>query len=414
MDNRINIFRDIKIAFDSLGHNVFRSFLTTLGIIFGVAAVISMMSIGEGAKKEIIDQIKQLGLNNIIIENKLSEDLKNDNGSKNLSKGLTINDSYVISEILENSIVVSEIFLPADITLGSKRTKADIIATGKDFLKIKNIKLRKGRFFSSNENLNYKMVCVISDKLANKHFIGEDPIGNSVKIRDKRLNIIGIFKSKNISNKSTDEISVSNYENSIIIPLYTAIKRKGLSIHDAEIDRITVQTKNENLVLKISNLIRSILKRLHNDQEDYKIVLPQELLSQAQQTQRIFNIVMGTIASISLLVGGIGITNIMLANALERRKEIGLRMAVGATKRSITIQFLAEAGMISLIGGIIGIILGIIMTFAISKYADWDTSVTFISIVVSFVVSVSVGLISGFLPAKKAANMNPIEALHYE
>ena len=137
-------------------------------------------------------------------------------------------------------------------------------------------------------------------------------------------------------------------------------------------------------------------------------------MAQAQKTQRIFNIVMGTIASISLLVGGIGITNIMLANALERRKEIGLRMAIGATKKSITIQFLAEAGMISLIGGIIGIVLGIIMTFAISKYAEWDTTVTFISIVVSFVVSVSVGLISGFLPAKKAANMNPIEALHYE
>ncbi|MCK4979839.1 MAG: ABC transporter permease, partial [Candidatus Delongbacteria bacterium] len=290
----------------------------------------------------------------------------------------------------------------------------DIIATDQNFLNIKNIKLRKGRFFNSDENLNYKMVCVVSDKLANKHFIGEDPIGNSIKIRDKRLNIIGVFKSKNLSSKTTDEISISNYENSIIIPLFTAIKRKGLSIHDAEVDMITVQIKNEDHIFKTSNLARSILKRLHNDQKDYKIILPRELLSQAQKTQRIFNIVMGTIASISLLVGGIGITNIMLANALERRKEIGLRMAVGATKRSITIQFLAEAGMISLIGGIIGIILGIIMTFAISKYAEWDTSVTFISIVVSFVVSVSVGLISGFLPAKKAANMNPIEALHYE
>ncbi|MCK5760202.1 MAG: ABC transporter permease, partial [Candidatus Delongbacteria bacterium] len=410
----INIFRDVKIAFDSLGHNIFRSFLTTLGIIFGVAAVISMMSIGEGAKKEIIDQIKQLGLNNIIIENKSSKDLESNNGSKNLSKGLTINDSHVISEILENSIVVSEIFLPENITIGSQRVKTDIISTDENFLKIKNLKMRKGRFFSSNENLNYKMVCVISDKLASKHFIGEDPIGNSIKIKDKRLNIIGVFKSNKIPSKSTDEINYSSYENSILIPLYTAIKRKGLSIHDAKIDRITVQIKNEDHVFKTSNLVRSILKRLHNDQNDYKIILPQELLSQAQQTQRIFNIVMGTIASISLLVGGIGITNIMLANALERRKEIGLRMAVGATKRSIAIQFLAEAGMISLIGGIIGIILGIVMTFAISKYAEWDTSVTFISIVVSFVVSVSVGLISGFLPAKKAANMNPIEALHYE
>lgn len=333
---------------------------------------------------------------------------------EHLSKGLTINDSYVISEILENSIVISEIFSSADVTIGSNIVKTDIIATDEKFLKIKNLELRKGRFFDSNENLNYKMVCVISDKIANKNFIGENPIGKSIKIRKQRLNIIGVFKSNTISSKAADGIEMVSNENSIIIPIYTMIKRKGKSTYDAKIDRITIQTKNENLVFKISGIVGSILKRLHNDIEDYKIILPRELLAQAQKTQRIFNIVMGTIASISLLVGGIGITNIMLANALERRKEIGLRMAVGATKRSITIQFLAEAGMISLIGGIIGIGLGIVMTFAISKYAEWDTTVTFISIVVSFIVSVSVGLISGFLPAKKAANMNPIEALHYE
>ncbi|NOR45053.1 MAG: FtsX-like permease family protein [Candidatus Delongbacteria bacterium] len=408
------MIRDIKIALESLGHNVFRSFLTTLGIIFGVAAVISMMSISEGAKKEIIDNIKQLGLNNVIVENKSYDDLKNDDRSRNLSKGLTINDSYVISEILENSVVVSEIFSSADVTIGSNIVKTDIIATDEKFIRIKNLELRKGRFFDSNENLNYKMVCVISDKIANKNFIGENPIGKSIKIRKQRLNIIGVFKSNTVSSKAADGIEMTSNENSIIIPLFTMIKRKGKSTHDAKIDRITIQTKNENLVFKISGIVGTILKRLHNDIEDYKIVLPRELLAQAQKTQRIFNIVMGTIASISLLVGGIGITNIMLANALERRKEIGLRMAIGATKRSITIQFLAEAGMISLIGGIIGIGLGIIMTFAISKYAEWDTTVTFISIVVSFIVSVSVGLISGFLPAKKAANMNPIEALHYE
>ncbi|MDA3886854.1 MAG: ABC transporter permease [Candidatus Delongbacteria bacterium] len=408
------MIRDIKIALESLGHNVFRSFLTTLGIIFGVAAVISMMSISEGAKKEIIDNIKQLGLNNVIIENKSQDDLKNDDRSRNLSKGLTINDSHVISEILENSIVVSEIFSSADITIASNIVKTDIIATDEKFFKIKNLELRKGRFFDSKENLNYKMVCVISDKIANKNFIGENPIGNSIKIKNQRLNIIGVFKSSAVSSKATDGIEIISNENSIIIPLHTMIKRKGKPTYDAEINRITIQTKNENLVFKISRIVGSILKRLHNDMEDYKIVLPRELLAQAQKTQRIFNIVMGTIASISLLVGGIGITNIMLANALERRKEIGLRMAIGATKRSITIQFLAEAGMISLIGGIIGIGLGIIMTYAISKYAEWDTTVTFISIVASFAVSVSVGLISGFLPAKKAANMNPIEALHYE
>ena len=408
------MIRDIKIALESLGHNVFRSFLTTLGIIFGVAAVISMMSISEGAKKEVINNIKQLGLNNVIIENKSFDDLKDGDRSSNLSKGLTINDSHVISEILENSIVVSEISSSADVTIGSNIVKTDIIATDEKFLNIKNLELRKGRFFDSNENLNYKMVCVISDKIANKNFIGENPIGNSIKIRNQRLNIIGVFKSNNISSKATDGIEMVSNENSIIIPLFTMIKRKGKSTHNAKINRITIQTKSEDLVFKISGIAGSILKRLHNDVEDYKIILPRELLAQAQKTQRIFNIVMGTIASISLLVGGIGITNIMLANALERRKEIGLRMAIGATKRSITIQFLAEAGMISLIGGILGILLGIIMTFAISKYAEWDTTVTFISIVVSFIVSVSVGLISGFLPAKKAANMNPIEALHYE
>ena len=194
------MIRDIKIALESLGHNVFRSFLTTLGIIFGVAAVISMMSISEGAKKEIIDNIKQLGLNNVIIENKSYDDLKSDDRSRNLSKGLTINDSYVISEILENSIVVSEIFSSADVTIGLNIVKTDIIATDEKFLKIKNLELRKGRFFDGNENLNYKMVCVISDKIANKNFIGENPIGNSIKIKNQRLNIIGVFKSNTVAN----------------------------------------------------------------------------------------------------------------------------------------------------------------------------------------------------------------------
>ncbi|MBN2789454.1 MAG: ABC transporter permease [Candidatus Delongbacteria bacterium] len=405
---------DIIIAFESLGHNVFRSFLTTLGIIFGVAAVISMMSISEGAKKELIDQIKLLGLNNVIIDNIAKDDFIDGDISKNLSRGLTTKDSHIISSTLSKSIVISEIYSTVDVTMGTAISKTDIIATNENFLKIKNILLRNGRFFNSDDNLNFKMVCVISDKIANKYFIGEDPIGRSIKIYDQRFNIIGIFRSRSGSDKSTDKIKIASNENAIIIPLNTMIKRHGKSPHEANVDRITVQTQNDDNVFKLSEVIGSILKRIHNDQKDYKIILPRELLSQAQKTQQIFNIVMGTIASISLLVGGIGITNIMLANALERRKEIGLRMAVGATKRSITIQFLSEAGMISLIGGVLGIILGIIMTYAISKYAEWDTSVTFVSIIVSFVVSVSVGLISGFLPARKAANMNPIEALHYE
>lgn len=408
------MFTNLKIAFESLGHNKFRSFLTTLGIIFGVAAVISMMSISEGAKKEIIDQIKQLGLNNIIVEKKDPEDRNNDDRSNNLSRGLTLKDSEVLTQTLENSIVVPEIFSSSDVTIGLNIVNIDIIATDEKFIAIQNLSLRKGRFFNNMENLDYKMVCVISDKLANKYFIGENPIGESIKIKDKRLNIIGIFKSTPTSSKQTDGIKIISNENAIIVPIFTMVKQQGKSTYDAKVDRLTIQSKNENTIFKLSDIVGATLKRLHNEQDDYKIILPRELLSQAQKTQRIFNIVMGTIASISLLVGGIGITNIMLANALERRKEIGLRMAIGATKRSITVQFLAEAGMISLIGGVIGIILGIIMTFAISKYAEWDTSVTFVSIIVSFVVSFSVGIISGFLPAKKAANMNPIEALHYE
>ncbi len=427
------------IALTAIKSNIFRSFLTTLGIIFGVSAVISMLSINESARKEIIDEIKKLGLNNVIIQSGISDlfnetniegynssvtkenltnssgsSLSNTNSDKNLSKGLCIEDYNVLKKILsdKDTDLTYEFNSSSRGIINNKFKEFEIISTNEKYSKIFDKKIIKGRFISNEDNISFSKVCVITTSIYRKEFAYIEPIGEMIKLGTSWYRIIGVIDDGNYSglgfdynNNKKQEIKYTLYT-----PLFTYYKREvGANIFS--LDKIIIKFEDNNYISYSSKLVDRVLNRLHNGIKDYSIIIPKQLMEQKRKTQQIFNIVMGTIASISLLVGGIGIMNIMLANVMERRKEIGIRRALGATRKSILYQFLLESGLISSIGGILGILFSFVLTYSISEYANWETNITITSIVASFLVSILVGIVSGIIPARKAAKLKPIEAL---
>lgn len=429
----------IRLGIRGLVGNKLRTFLTMLGIIFGVAAVISMLSISEGAKVETIQQIELLGTNNIII-NKEKVIEQNDN-SKSFSPGLTMDDVFSIKAINPYvELITPQIEIEKQIIYKSNIEKFSIIGTTVSYPETFNSKLILGNFFKDYHLKQYSPVCVIGYNVKNKLFRFEEPLNKKIKIGDEWFEVIGVIAPKNISSVGQQTFSIKNFNDEIYIPITTLQAKVGFNVEEQKqtvvnrrgriivsgnngdanivdrksLDKITVKVKESEKLKEAAALIENILKRRHYGTKDYKIILPEELLEQKQKTQRIFNIVMGAIASISLIVGGIGIMNIMLANILERTKEIGIRRAVGATKFDILAQFLFEAIIISVLGGILGIGLGFFLTTIISIYAQWKTVISFVSIVLAFIVSVSTGIIFGIYPAKKAADKNPIESLRYE
>ncbi|HRI46793.1 MAG TPA: FtsX-like permease family protein, partial [Ignavibacteriaceae bacterium] len=282
---------------------------------------------------------------------------------------------------------------------------------------------------------DYSNVCIIGPGIKEKLFKFEDPIKKKIKIGNLWYDIIGVAAQKNVSSSGMKNLGIRNFNNDIYIPLSTMLYKsekkdpnannqnmfmmggmEGIAktIDRNSIDQLTIKVKSSDDLKEAAHLTKRILDRRHFGTQDYEIVLPEQLLEQKQKTQKIFNVVMGAIAGISLLVGGIGIMNIMLANILERTREIGIRRAVGATRADILGQFMSEAVTISVLGGILGIILGFILTALISTYAEWSTIISPISIILAFFVSAATGIVFGIYPAKKAADKNPIESLRYE
>lgn len=430
----MNSLESLEIGLKGLQANKLRTFLTMLGIVFGVGAVIAMLSIGEGARQETLQQIELMGTNNIII-NKVVLKIKPVKSKASFSTGLTLNDSKSIKEL--NPLI--EFITPvreqmSNISYKSTMLQTKIIGTTPDYLATFNSKLYSGAFIKSFNLDDYSNVCVIGYGIKEKLFRFEDPMMKKIKIGDLWFDIIGVLASKNISSGASG-FGVRNFNDDIYIPLTTMMykipkpavtedENNGMFIRSEDevanivdrttVDQLTVKVKNSDMLKEAAELTSRILERRHYAIKDYEIVLPEQLLAQKQKTQRIFNIVMGAIAGISLLVGGIGIMNIMLANILERTREIGIRRAVGATKNDVLSQFMFEAIVISIIGGVMGIAVGYFMTSMISKYAEWKTIISPTAVVLAFIVSVATGLIFGIYPAKKAAEKDPIEALRYE
>jgi len=450
-------FQIINIALEAVFANRFRSILTALGIIFGVAAVIAMMAIGNGAQKEILDQMKLVGVNNIIIspvfEKSSSSQSSEEEGksqSKKYSPGLTLKDAQSIENIIPTVDKVSpEVIYETFIIKDGIRSSATLSGVTPDFFDVFNLKLSEGYMFTDKQMEAGSSVCIIGPNIASKFFPDEDPLGKYIKCGNLWLKVSGVLESINIANTGIEDLGISNYNVNIYAPIQTILLRyrdraaiTEASIHGEsesvvifggggfssfssssgsdeesnynQIDKIVVQVKNSEQLSPTVGVIQEMLYRRHANVEDFEIKIPELLLKQEQRTKDIFNIVLGAIASISLIVGGIGIMNIMLASVMERIREIGVRMATGARKRDIIFQFLAEATFISLSGGFIGIILGIGLSKVIMSFTDILTIVSPLSIFVSFFVSVAVGIIFGYMPARKAASQDPVESLRHD
>jgi putative ABC transport system permease protein len=406
----------LLISMTGLKVHKLRSLLTMLGIIFGVGAVISMLSIGEGAKRAALEKYEFLGINNIIVRDENLSEKELEEARAKFSRGLSIKDGEAIKNILPTVVSMApQAELEMEAKYEDKSAKATVVGVTSAYKEILNYEPTLGEFLSDEHHDRTMRVCVLGADMAKKLFPVESPLGKLVKIGDQWFEVIGIMGSKALFAETVGELAARNLNQDIYIPLSSFLSRYSKEEKFAsEIDQITVKISDTDKLVESASIIRRILDRRHHGNKDYELVIPYELLKQEEKERRIYNLVLGSIASISLLVGGIGIMNIMLASVLERTREIGIRRALGARQKEILNQFLIEAVTLSLIGGFLGISLGVIFSLIIDSIADFDTSITFFSIVVAFTVAGAVGIIFGTFPAKRAAEVNPIDALHYE
>lgn len=450
----------LNIAWEAVFINKFRSMLTALGIIFGVAAVIAMMAIGRGAQKEILDQMKLVGVNNIVISSKTEKkktseksdnssqsQTKNNSDSKQTNKfspGLTLLDAISIKRLIPTVDKVSpEVIYEVDVIRRGKKSATKLTGIVPDFFNVFNLDLMQGEMFNEQQLKDGKPVCIIGSTLKSHFFSKENPLGKEIKCGPIWLTVIGVLRNREVNQQALENLGISDYNNTIYTPIQTLLLRykdrslvtrnsfqgtqyifsgRGITIVDNEndntsrnqVDKIVVQVSESKMVKPTTEILKRMMLRRHAGVDDVEIKVPELLLKNQERTRDIFNMVLGAIASISLLIGGIGIMNIMLASVMERIKEIGIRQAIGATKRDIILQFLTEATMISITGGLIGIILGIALSKLIMELTQIPTIVSIWSVVISFGVSATVGIAFGFMPARRASQQEPVASLRHE
>lgn len=445
---------DINIAIESILANKLKSILTALGIIFGVAAVISMLAIGKGAQQEILDQIKMVGVNNILInpifEEPDDQQSQEDNGNKQKRKftpGLTLADVDAIKRVIPSvSRISPEISLNSFVQYEGIRVPAKIMGVSNDYFDLYNLPVEEGVFFNDYHEEHGIPVCIIGGNIKTKFFSKVDPLGQYIKFGQVWLKVIGVLKKSDLTVSGFQNAGVNVYNDNVYLPAKSMLMRYqnralvnskkftegGMAIGGGmflsfggstqsknsknyhQLDRVIVQVSQTEDINTTTEILSRMMLRRHAEVKDFEITVPELLLKQQERTKDIFNIVLGAIASISLIVGGIGIMNIMFASVMERIKEIGTRMAIGAKKADIIAQFLSEAVLISVTGGFIGIILGIVLTKLITHFAGILTIISPLSVLVAFGVSAAVGVIFGLSPAKRAADRDPIESLRYE
>jgi putative ABC transport system permease protein len=439
-----------RTAAEAVAHNKLRASLTSLGILFGVASVIAMLAIGNGAEQEILAQMKLLGANNIVVtpiveqtEGKVDKDAKK--ASKKFTPGLSWLDAQAIKRTIPDvDATSSEVVINTVLTREGHHRSGKLVGVDSSYFDVMNLKVQRGAKFNHNQFEHVGQVAVVGPGVVQRFFTTEDPIGHRIKVGNEWLTVVGILEDRKVSAETAKHLGIRDANMDVYVPLPTMLRRyrdrseitqqemeaaaqEFNSVDSSEtddqraekrnyhqLDKVIVQVDNADVVGPVAEVVRRMLQRRHNDVTDFEITVPELLLKQEQRTKAIFNVVLGAIASISLVVGGIGIMNIMLASILERIKEIGVRRAMGATQKDVMWQFLSEAVMISLAGGIAGILVGGILSYVIERAAHISTIVSPMSVAVAFGVSVAVGLVFGIVPAQRAAKQDPIVCLRYE
>jgi putative ABC transport system permease protein len=414
-----------------------RSLLTLLGVILGVGSVIAMLAVGEGSKKEALERIRKLGANNVIIRSvKPSGEQANGHGTANVNSGdnniriLEYGLKHADLERLKLTLPTISRAVPVALVvtdtsrLQRRIPNARVLGTTDEFLAIKNLQVGRGRFITGVDSHNAWNVAVLAAGAAQRLFQFVDPIGEHILIGNDVYRVVGVLRSQDSGNNTPGAVGQKNLNDDIYVPIACVQRRLGelhemkatggKSFEQTELSEITLTVDDEQYVSQTAEMARQLLLRAHPEANDFKIQVPLELLAQANEEKRMWNIVLGSIAGISLLVGGIGIMNIMLATVTERTREIGIRRALGATKRAISAQFLVETMLLSSTGGVLGVIVGITIPTIVSLMTELDTVISLWSVLLSFGISVGIGIVFGWYPAQRAAAMDPIEALRHE
>jgi putative ABC transport system permease protein len=422
----------VRLGIKSLMLHKLRSSLTMLGIIFGVCSVIAMLAIGEGASYEAQEAIKKLGRDNIIIRSvKPAEAARQQQGGggprgMQLKYGISYEDAGRLQATIPGVVRVLPLrIIRENVRFSKTELPCQVVGTLPFYTEITGASLVRGRFIAPFDEIHQENVCVITTGLARRLFPYQDPLEHSVKIDAFYYRVVGIVQERSQPEQRTQSGKMEGQplDNNVYIPLSASRTRFGevlmrrsagsFEAEEVQLHQVTIQMRDLAAVETGDPQIRTMLSRFH-EQTDYEVVVPLQLLRQAERTKQIFNIVLGSIAAISLLVGGIGIMNIMLATVTERTREIGVRRALGAKRSDITMQFLVETVVLSIGGGLIGVAVGVMAPLIVSQLTTMKTIVTLWSVLVAFGISGAVGIIFGLYPAKAAAQLDPIEALRHE
>ncbi len=409
---------DLAFGLENLASHKLRSLLTMLGMIFGVAAVVAMLSIGAGAQQKVMAFIEQLGVRNLIVEAKEARNDQELQKVRKISPGLTLRDYQIIRQNVSDikEATPRKRFTPTKILPKPQQDAPVVYGVEPSYLEIGHLRVTEGRFFDASDNAAAAPVCVLGAAAKDSLFGASQAVGEYIKLNEMWCHVIGIAGPQLAPESDVSGVRTEDMNNLVYAPLNSVLYRleDSQSWLKDEIDGMYLHLASTDTSVTNAEVVRGILNSSHHDAGDFSVIVPAELLAQQKRTEQLFNTVMVAIASISLLVGGIGIMNIMLAAILERTREIGVRRAIGARRWDIIRQFVIEATLISFAGGLLGVVVGFAMSQLIAWLAGWSTVVTISSILLAFVVSISVGLIFGIYPAVKAARLDPVEAIRYE
>jgi putative ABC transport system permease protein len=403
----------LAISLEALARYRLRTALSVVGVVLGVAAVIAMMSVTAGAREDALRQVELLGLDNIVVRSRSA--VAATGGVAAPPRGLTVGDAERLRTLVPLASQVTPLADRVQMVAGpAARLHVQVLGVVPEYKDVLGLTVGRGRFLAELDLRSASRVCVLGAALSRRLFGFRDPLGESIRVAGDWYAVVGILADRAADPGGVGPLTPRNLNQAVMVPLPSLLGQPaGLDPH-TRVDEVWIHIQEGRRVAEVGLVVEHTLHGLHRGTEDFEVLVPRQLLSQRYRTQRTFGVVVGSVAALSLLVGGIGIMNIMLASVLERTHEIGIRRTVGATGRDITLQFLVESLLMTLSGGVAGIVAGVAVSFAITAYAGWTTSVSVAAVAIAVAVSVGVGLTFGIYPARRAGRLNPIDALRYE